>query len=163
MFNFINENSAKQCGKDADAGQEKCAMGTLADAPIGLETDVSAEREGSETSYLHPPLSLLQKQSPTDEEKVEEELAYTADLLVSTLESFGVQTRMLDISRGPSVTRYELQPLEGVKISKITNLGDGFAQSLRATAGVRIEALTPGKAAVEHDLFIYFCAENPAV
>ena len=163
MFNFISESSTNQRDKDADAGQEKCAVGTLADALVGLETDVSTEGQEGKTDYLNPPLSLLQKQSPTDEEKVEEELAYTADLLVSTLESFGVQTRMLDISRGPSVTRYELQPLEGVKISKITNLGDGFAQSLRATAGVRIEALTPGKAAVEHDLFIYFCAENPAV
>ena len=78
---------------------------------------------------------------------MEEELTHNADLLVKTLSSFGVQTRMMDISRGPSVTRYELQPLAGVKISRITGLADDIALNL-ATAGVRIEAPIPGKAAV---------------
>ncbi len=68
-------------------------------------------------------------------------------LLVSTLESFGVRTRVLDICRGPSVTRYELQPLAGVKISRITGLADDIALNL-AAAGVRIEAPIPGKPAV---------------
>lgn len=105
------------------------------------------EAKQSETGYLYPPLSLFQKQPPTDEQGVEQELARNADLLVKTLSSFGVQTRMMDISRGPSVTRYELQPLAGVKISRITNLADDIALNL-ATAGVRIEAPIPGKAAV---------------
>ncbi len=105
------------------------------------------ETKQSETGYLYPPLSLFQKQPPTDEQGVEQELAHNADLLVKTLASFGVQTRMMDISRGPTVTRYELQPLAGVKISRITNLADDIALNL-ATAGVRIEAPIPGKAAV---------------
>ena len=63
------------------------------------------------------------------------------------MRSFGVETRIVDISRGPSVTRYELQPCAGVKISKITNLADDIALNL-ATAGVRIEAPIPNKAAV---------------
>ncbi|HAY96869.1 MAG TPA: hypothetical protein DCY23_00810, partial [Ruminococcaceae bacterium] len=75
------------------------------------------------------------------------ELDSTADKLVETLKSFGVETRIVDISRGPTVTRYELQPSAGVKISKITNLADDIALNL-ATAGVRIEAPIPNKAAV---------------
>ena len=70
-----------------------------------------------------------------------------ADTLVDTLKSFGVQTRIVDIHRGPTVTRYELQPSAGVKISKITALADDIALNL-AAAGVRIEAPIPGKAAV---------------
>ena len=70
-----------------------------------------------------------------------------ADTLVRTLDSFGVKTRIMDICRGPSVTRYELQPQAGVKISRITNLADDIALNL-ATAGVRIEAPIPGKPAV---------------
>lgn len=100
-----------------------------------------------DTGYAYPPLSLFQKQKAADEGDIEAELRHNADLLVSTLESFGVKTRMLDISRGPSVTRYELQPQAGVKISRITGLADDIALNL-ATAGVRIEAPIPGKAAV---------------
>src|SRR5699024_5325064 len=82
-----------------------------------------------------------------DEKGVQEEMRRNADTLVNTLESFGVKTRVLDISRGPAVTRYELQPLAGVKISRITGLSDDIALNL-ATAGVRIEAPIPGKPAV---------------
>ena len=73
--------------------------------------------------------------------------AANAARLVDTLKSFGVQTRIVDISRGPAVTRYELQPSAGVKISRITSLADDIALNL-AAAGVRIEAPIPGKAAV---------------
>lgn len=66
---------------------------------------------------------------------------------MDTLKSFGVQTKIIDISRGPTVTRYELQPSAGVKISKITGLSDDIALNL-AVAGVRIEAPIPNKAAV---------------
>lgn len=68
-------------------------------------------------------------------------------MLVDTLENFSVHTKIVDISRGPAVTRYELQPAAGVKISKITNLSDDIALNL-AASGVRIEAPIPGKAAV---------------
>ena len=97
--------------------------------------------------YAYPPLSLFAKAQPVDTQGMEEELMHNADLLVKTLESFGVKTRPLGISSGPSVTRYELQPLAGVKISRITGLADDIALNL-ATGGVRIEAPIPGKAAV---------------
>ena len=70
-----------------------------------------------------------------------------ADILVNTLDSFGVKSHNLDICRGPSVTRYELQPQAGIKVSRITSLSDDIALNL-ATAGVRIEAPIPGKPAV---------------
>ncbi|HIS69368.1 MAG TPA: DNA translocase FtsK [Candidatus Gallacutalibacter stercoravium] len=98
-------------------------------------------------SYRFPPLSLLQPSPDVDEENITEELKANGQMLVDTLKSFGVQTKIVDISRGPAVTRYELQPAAGVKISKITNLADDIALNL-AASGVRIEAPIPGKAAV---------------
>ena len=98
-------------------------------------------------NYLVPPFSLLEPQPQENEENVSKELKTNAEKLVDTLKSFGVQTTVTHISRGPSVTRYELQPAAGVKISKITNLSDDIAMNLAAT-GVRIEAPIPGKSAV---------------
>ena len=87
--------------------------------------------------------------APVDETDpgAQEELKANAQKLVDTLESFGVRTRVLDISRGPSVTRYEVQPMAGVKISRITSLADDIALNL-AVADVRMEAPIPGKPAV---------------
>ncbi len=96
--------------------------------------------------YNPPPISLL-KMGRTTNKDVSGELKSNADKLVDTLKSFGVQTRIINISRGPTVTRYELQPSAGVKISKITGLADDIALNL-AAAGVRIEAPIPGKPAV---------------
>ncbi len=115
------------------------------------ETDKFKEDlEGSldtadDNGYNFPPLSLLNISSSTNEAATGAEV--TAEHLVETLRSFGVETRIVNISRGPTVTRYELQPCAGVKISKITNLADDIALNL-ATAGVRIEAPIPNKAAV---------------
>ncbi len=98
-------------------------------------------------NYKFPPLTLLKKTIGTDDRTVSNEMNSTAELLVETLKSFGVETRIVDISRGPTVTRYELQPCAGVKISKITGLANDIALNL-AASGVRIEAPIPGKAAV---------------
>ncbi len=97
--------------------------------------------------YHLPSPELLDRQPGTNEGNVNAELRQNAQILVNTLESFGVKTKILDICRGPSVTRYVLQPLAGVKISRITNLADDIALNL-ASAGVRIEAPIPGKPAV---------------
>ena len=118
-----------------------------AGTPAAPRPAAALEEAPQAASYAYPPLSLFQKQKPDDVEGVQEELRTNAELLVKTLESFGVRTRIIDISRGPSVTRYELQPLAGVKISRITGLADDIALNLAAT-GVRIEAPIPGKAAV---------------
>ncbi len=97
--------------------------------------------------YRYPPVNLLEQNIAVTSGNVTDELKNNAALLVDTLRSFGVETRILNISRGPSVTRYELQPAAGVKISKIKNLADDIALNL-ATAGVRIEAPIPNKPAV---------------
>ena len=93
------------------------------------------------------PTSLLEYSPEPDMDSVEEELNANGEKLIETLQSFGVRATMLEACRGPAVTRYELQPAAGVKISKITNLSDDIALNLAAT-GVRIEAPIPGKAAV---------------
>ncbi len=97
--------------------------------------------------YTYPPLSLFAATPPESTAGAREEMQKTAKLLVDTLASFGVSTNILDVCRGPSVTRYEIQPQAGVKISRITNLSDDIALNL-AAAGVRIEAPIPGKPAV---------------
>ena len=98
-------------------------------------------------SYCFPPLTMLAMSPQADRAKETEELQTNGKILVDTLNSFGVSTKIMDICRGPSVTRYEIQPAAGVKISKITSLSDDLALNLAAT-GVRIEAPIPGKAAV---------------
>ncbi len=100
-----------------------------------------------ENGYIFPPISLLRAPHNTENVDASGELKANADRLVDTLKSFGVQTRVINVSRGPAVTRYELQPSAGVKISRITGLADDIALNL-AAAGVRIEAPIPNKPAV---------------
>ena len=112
------------------------------------EIDSAADTiEMQQEDYVYPPIDLLKSSVSKSPAAERAELENTAQRLVDTLRSFGVETSILDISRGPTVTRYELQPSSGVKISKITNLADDIALNL-ATAGVRIEAPIPNKAAV---------------
>lgn len=110
--------------------------------------DVAHQEEAKPVkAYQYPPITLLNPPQDHGNRDLSIELRGNAELLVDTLKSFGVQTRVVDISRGPTVTRYELQPSAGVKISKITGLADDIALNL-ASAGVRIEAPIPNKAAV---------------
>lgn len=97
--------------------------------------------------YVLPPLDLLNLPKNTNSADYENEQKYNEKKLIDTLNSFGVSTRLVGVSRGPSVTRYEIQPAAGVKISKITNLADDIALNL-AASGVRIEAPIPNKPAV---------------
>lgn len=100
----------------------------------------------SETDYVFPSLELLSK--PQNSSKVSDsDLIETASKLQDTLDSFGVKVKMGDVSCGPSVTRYELVPEQGVKVSSITRLTDDIKLSL-AASDIRIEAPIPGKAAV---------------
>ncbi|MBQ3069802.1 MAG: DNA translocase FtsK [Clostridia bacterium] len=105
------------------------------------------EQEPVKESYSYPSLSLLKKPTAVDDRLAREEMQNNAALLVQTLKEFGISAKVVDISRGPSVTRYELQPNAGVKISRITGLADDIALRL-ATTGVRIEAPIPNKPAV---------------
>ena len=108
---------------------------------------VSAETPVEEEEYNYPPIDLLamadQSQLQTDDDA---DMA-KAQLLEDTLRSFGIQTKLTGIAHGPAVTRFELQPAPGVKVSRITSLSDDIALNLAAIS-VRIEAPIPGKAAV---------------
>lgn len=121
----------------------------IPDAPTAADIQHEIiEQKKDVKVYKIPPISLLKESDNSlNAEEAEIEMKNNADTLVDTLKSFGVQTRIVDIHRGPTVTRYELQPSAGVKISKITSLSDDIALNL-AAAGVRIEAPIPGKAAV---------------
>ena len=97
--------------------------------------------------YVLPPIDCLNEPKFTQDDDCANEMRTTAKKLVDVLKSFGVETKLIGASRGPSVTRYELTPAPGVKISKITNLSDDIALGL-ASSGVRIEAPIPNKSAV---------------
>lgn len=97
--------------------------------------------------YIFPPVSKLRKGEGSGNKDSARQLRETALHLQQTLQTFGVKVTVTDISQGPSVTRYELQPEQGVKVSKIVNLADDIKLNLAAT-DIRIEAPIPGKAAV---------------
>ncbi len=98
--------------------------------------------------YEFPAIDLLKKGAAIRHtEKAKQLIAENGQKLEQTLRSFGVEAKILNIHKGPTVTRYELQPKTGVKVSKIVNLADDIALNLAAT-GIRIEAPIPGKSAV---------------
>ena len=125
------------------AAMEKPAVGEQTAATAPAEEPEAAESY----QYQYPGIDLFEKAPEESDPNAQDELKANAQKLVDTLESFGVRTRVLDISRGPSVTRYEVQPMAGVKISRITSLADDIALNL-AVADVRMEAPIPGKPAV---------------
>ena len=105
------------------------------------------KQEKKKRDYVLPPIECLNQPEFSSSEGFANEMQTTSKKLVEVLSSFGVETKLVGISRGPSVTRYELSPAPGVKISKITNLADDIALGL-ASSGVRIEAPIPNKSAV---------------
>ncbi|MFZ5646782.1 MAG: DNA translocase FtsK 4TM domain-containing protein [Bacillota bacterium] len=97
--------------------------------------------------YRLPPIGLLKSTERNKNEVSDKEIAERARLLETTLESFSITARVSGISVGPAITRYEIQPPPGIKVSRIVGLADDIALNL-AAPGVRIEAPIPGKAAV---------------
>lgn len=118
--------------------------------PEGSDEKIAEDIQNAEKKmprkYIFPPLSRLQKGKGGGGESARE-LKETAMRLQQTLQTFGVKVTVTDISQGPSVTRYELQPEQGVKVSKIVGLADDIKLNLAAT-DIRIEAPIPGKAAI---------------
>ncbi|MDU4959717.1 MAG: DNA translocase FtsK 4TM domain-containing protein [Sporomusaceae bacterium] len=106
------------------------------------ELPMSGDRQ-----YIVPPLSLLAKNTKPRSLKMQRELQDNSRLLEETLANFGVGAKIVNTCQGPTVTRYEIEPAPGVKVSKIVNLADDIALKL-AASGVRIEAPIPGKAAI---------------
>lgn len=115
-------------------------------ATANVEQEIKKSEEKRAKEYVFPPLSLLKhgKKSGGDSDA---HLRQTAMKLQQTLQNFNVNVTVTNVSCGPSVTRYELQPEQGVKVSKIVGLADDIKLNL-AAADIRIEAPIPGKAAV---------------
>lgn len=135
-----------------DAG-ERIRPGAVAPQTDGLSAeetqvhkDIRAAEKKVPKKYMFPPLSRLQKGTASSKDSTNE-LKETAMRLQQTLNTFGVKVSITEISQGPSVTRYELQPEQGVKVSKIVGLADDIKLNLAAT-DIRIEAPIPGKAAI---------------
>ena len=107
-----------------------------------IETNTADDK-----NYVFPPIDLLEKGGALSGTDSKTQMLNNAKKLEDTLKSFGVDARVVQINKGPTITRYELSPSQGVKVSKIVNLADDIALNL-ASSGIRIEAPIPGKAAV---------------
>ena len=134
LINKASESSTDNIDSQTDAEYEDDSA------------DIDAE-EQAEHVYVLPDVECLAQANSSGDADVKEELTANANKLVETLRSFNIETKIVDIARGPSVTRYEIQPAPGIKISRIANLSDDIAMNL-AASGVRIEAPIPNKAAV---------------
>ena len=112
-----------------------------------VEAEAAEAAEAVKREYVYPPLSLLKHGSTRTGVSQEQEVRRTAAKLQQTLDSFGVHAKVTNVSCGPSVTRYELMPEQGVKVKQIVALSDDIKLNL-AAADIRIEAPIPGKSAV---------------
>lgn len=144
---FSGTPLAKQTGSVKEIPNDRAVPDVSNSAVQGnIPKDVKGVRSGN---YMMPPLSLLMKGNiqKRNSEKKGKGISETAAKLQETLNAFGVKASVINESRGPSVTRYELQPETGTKVSKITSLSDDIKLNL-AASDIRIEAPIPGKAAV---------------
>ena len=112
---------------------------------LQLEHTISVEEE----HYVFPPIDILSKMEKASLKGGTKSLTDTATRLQKTLYSFGVSAKVENVTVGPAITRYELKPAEGVRVSKIANLADDIALNLAAET-IRIEAPIPGKQAVRN-------------
>ena len=124
--------------KDQDSDKDKTEDAKLAEAFSASSDDMR---------YEFPPVSLLKRDTGSKQMMSDVQLEERAELLEQTLNNFGVDAKVLTVTQGASVTRYEVQPATGVKVASITRLADDIALNLRAKS-IRIEAPIPGKAAV---------------
>lgn len=131
-----------QSGKNPRSSEEKLSS-DLED----IRQEIGEQAEIAKKAYRYPPLKLLKKGNGKSQGDSDEYLRKTAQKLHDTLHNFGVNVTITNISCGPTVTRYELQPEMGVKVSRIVGLADDIKLNL-AAADIRIEAPIPGKAAV---------------
>ncbi len=137
--------SARQVGASADKEKAK---------PLTEEEQAAVQEELDEAMekpvyvYVRPPLECLKKPVVSDKNYDIDELRANGEKLIAALNSFNVSASISDVIPGPTVTRYELLPAPGVKISKFTGLADDLALHMAAPAGLRIEAPIPNKAAI---------------
>ena len=147
---LVIDDIKKSHSSKKSAGRRRTAYKTV-EAP-GLQEIVfkgPAKAKKQNTKYVFPPLDLLIEEDPDtgSSRSYRSQALEGAKKLEETLLSFGVSAKVVNVTRGPTVTRYELQPSAGVKVSRIVNLSDDIALNL-AAPGIRIEAPIPGKAAI---------------
>ena len=137
---IIKEKTTRKMHSSNTADEMEKAVGSVTN-------EIATEQEQNFKNYVFPPISLLKSTPNKRMGNTKNQLRETAQKLEHTLKTFGVNVTVTDISCGPAVTRFELQPEVGVKVSKIVNLADDIKLNL-AAADIRIEAPIPGKAAV---------------
>ncbi|MDL2280287.1 DNA translocase FtsK [Selenomonadales bacterium OttesenSCG-928-I06] len=146
---FTNKTTEKNIEKSLDIAKfnnlDNEIKTKVETAPVVEETKTYIGTNNSDYSY--PPLSLLKQKTKSDLARGPKNLGNQSRILEQTLESFGVQAKVINVFQGPTITRYELEPALGVKVSRIVNLADDIALKL-ATSGIRMEAPIPGKAAI---------------
>lgn len=144
----VTEFSPRKRLSESDKSEENNFRTGAGEVPAGKTGRTVPERKAAPAKkYVFPPVTLLRKGKNTGKGDSNKDLKDTALRLQQTLETFGVKVTVTEISQGPSVTRFELQPEQGVKVSKIVGLADDIKLNLAAT-DIRIEAPIPGKAAV---------------
>ena len=141
------EKSIDDIVRDASEEQVKKPTQEKVQKPTEEFKVTDEQMKSAVEDYIIPSVTILKEAKHNAAKDISGELKANAERLVDTLRSFNVEASITDISRGPTVTRYELKPAAGIRISKITNLSDDIALNLAATH-VRIEAPIPGKAAV---------------
>ncbi|NLZ83350.1 MAG: DNA translocase FtsK [Clostridiales bacterium] len=140
------ENPVMDDSPSVEKTDNKPKSTTSSDTTDVEKLDINQTPE--EKPYIFPPAHILSiPKQKINKHAAEKSLKETALKLQSTLDSFGVKVSITNVSRGPAVTRYELQPEQGVKVSKITSLSDDIKLNL-AASDIRIEAPIPGKAAI---------------
>ena len=144
------QNTGERTAEPAFASQKKNPKSSEKEIQSGItniQKEITSQTEEIPAEYHYPPLNLLKRGDGRSQGDSDEHLRKTAKKLQETLHNFGVNVTITNVSCGPTVTRYELQPEMGVKVSKIVNLADDIKLNL-ATPDIRIEAPIPGKAAV---------------
>lgn len=145
---FSEEPVSEPVMEKTSTRRGRASVEEIEQAVDNVANEIIAEEAAiPEKPYVFPPVNLLKPGDNRRSGNTQNELRETAMKLEQTLKNFGVNVKVTDISCGPSVTRYELQPEIGVKVSKIVNLADDIKLYL-AAEDIRIEAPIPGKAAV---------------
>ncbi len=147
---FVNPEDAELLDKLSEAysqPQGKASLDVQRSAMSKPDTENVIRQKLAVPEYVYPPIDILTEDAGGGNQNIKDELQDNAVRLVETLRSFNVKTKIENISRGPTITRYEVLPEPGTRVRSIVNLVDDIALNL-ATTGVRIEAPIPGKSAV---------------
>ncbi|MBQ8209031.1 MAG: DNA translocase FtsK [Clostridia bacterium] len=144
----IKDIFALAAEKQAAEEEKKLTKSEIESAQESVAEEIQQNEQEEEDNYMLPPFDCLRLPVRNTRTASQADLKATADKLIEALNSFNVSAKVIDVVPGPSVTRYELAPAPGVKISKFTGLADDLALHLAAPAGVRIEAPIPNKSAI---------------